>query len=264
MDQEFHGAAGHAAPIQKNYFRDWIFASAKYQIRFANTHMSGDRSVNQFIKMVDDAKKQYGPASIKNWASDHCDLVNPADIKHAAELGIQFSCYPNAVNNGSYVNKEFGEKIANTYTAPLKTMIDAGMHPVYEGEGAPHVWSGLGAFITRKDRNGNVWGIQEKVDKPTALKMATIWSAEYVLKADKLGSIEAGKLADLVVLDQDYLTMPDDNVKNMQPQLTVFDGKIVFVHSDFAKEYNLKPAGAVVSTYKELVGRRNSSGGNGG
>jgi hypothetical protein len=143
-------------------------------------------------------------------------------------------------------------------------MVEAGIHPAYEGEGAPHVWSGLGAFITRKDRNGKVWGLQEKIDHTTALKMATIWAAEYVLKADKLGSIEKGKLADLVVLDKDFLTMPDDDVAKMQPQVTVFDGKIVFVHSQFADEYNLRPAGAVVSTYQDLVKRRNGSGGNGG
>jgi len=264
QDLEFNGAAGHAARIEKNYFRDWIFASAKYDIRFANTHMSGDRSVAQFIKMAADARKQYGPGSIKNWASDHCDLVNPADIKEAARLGIQFSCYPNAVNNGQFVNDDFGPKIANTFTAPLKSMVDAGMHPVYEGEGAPHVWSGLGAFITRKDRNGKVWGIQEKIDHPTALKMATRWAAEYVLKPDKLGSIEKGKLADLVVLDKDFLAIPDDEVAKIQPQLTVFDGKIVYVHKNFADEYNLHPAGAVVSTWQDLVKRRNFAGGNGG
>ena len=264
MDLEFNGAAGHAAHIEKNYFRDWILASAHNGIRFANTHMSGDRSVNQFLKYIDDAHKKYGPNSTKMWASDHCDLVDPADLKHALALGVQFSCYPNAVYNGNSVNKEFGEKISNTFIAPLKSMVDIGMHPVYEGEGAPHVWNGLGAFITRKDRQGRVWGPQEKIDHPTALKMATIWSAEYVLKADKLGSIEQGKLADIVVLDKDYLAIPDDEVAKIQPQLTIFDGKIVFVHTDFSKEYGLTPAGAVVSTFQDLQKRRNGSGGNGG
>jgi predicted amidohydrolase YtcJ len=185
-------------------------------------------------------------------------------LAQAARLGIQFSCYPNAVNNGNSVFKQFGDKIANTFTSPLKSMVDAGLHPAYEGEGAPHVWSGLGAFITRKDREGRVWAPQEKIDHATALKMATIWAAEYVLKADKLGSIEKGKLADLVVLDKDFMAIPDDEVAKVQPQLTVFDGKIVYVHSQFSQEYNLKPAGAVISTYRDLVGRRNGSGGNGG
>jgi hypothetical protein len=143
-------------------------------------------------------------------------------------------------------------------------MIDAGMHPTYEGEGAPHVWSGLSSFITRKAQDGNVWGPQEKIDNATALKMATAWASEYVLKSDKLGSIETGKWADLVVLDKDFLAISGEEVANIQPQVTVFDGKIVFVHSQFAQEYNLRPAGAVVSTYQELIKRRNGQGGGGG
>ena len=122
----------------------------------------------------------------------------------------------------------------------------------------------MSLFMTRKDRDGNVWGAQEKLDHATALKMTTIWAAEYILKPDKLGSIEKGKLADLVVLDKDYMTISDEDVAKIQPQLTVFDGNIVFVHTAFSQEYNLRPAGAVISTYQELMKRRNGNGGNGG
>ncbi len=86
--------------------------------------------------------------------------------------------------------------------------------------------------------------------------MLTKWAAEYVLKGDKLGTIEKGKLADVVVLDRDYLTMNDDDIDKVAPQVTVFDGKIIYVHSAFATENNLKPAGAVVSTYPDLIKRR--------
>ena len=86
--------------------------------------------------------------------------------------------------------------------------------------------------------------------------MATRWAAEYVMKGDQLGSIEPGKLADMVVLDKDYLTIPGEEVAKIQPQVTVFDGKIVFVHPQFAQEYNLRPAGAVISTYEDLVARK--------
>jgi hypothetical protein len=67
-----------------------------------------------------------------------------------------------------------------------------------------------------------------------------------------------------VVLDKDFLAISGEEVANIQPQVTVFDGKIVFVHSQFAQEYNLRPAGAVVSTYQELIKRRNGQGGGGG
>jgi predicted amidohydrolase YtcJ len=252
QDGEYRGAAGKAASMPKNYYQTWVMASAKNGIRFANTHMSGDRSVALFLKMVGDAQAKYGPASTKNWAADHCDLVNPADIPTAFKLGIRFSCFPNAVNNGPEVAENFGDKIANTYPAPLKSMFNAGIHVSYEGEGAPTVWDGLYAFVTRKDEKGHVWGPQEAIDHVTALKMATIYGAEYILKPDKLGSIEKGKTADILVLDRDFLTIPSDDIKNVRPLLTVFDGKIVYVHTQFSTEYNLKPAGAVISTFDDL------------
>ncbi|HWP85211.1 MAG TPA: amidohydrolase family protein, partial [Terriglobia bacterium] len=259
QDAEFRGAAGRSAAMPRNYYQDWIMASAQHGIRFANTHMSGDRSVALFLKFVSEAQAKYGPASTRHWASDHCDLVNPADIPLAAKLQIRFSCYPNAVNNGPEVAENFGEKIANTFAAPLKSMVAAGIHVSYEGEGAPTVWDGLYAFVTRKDEQGKVWGAQEAIDHATALKMATIWGAEYVLKPDKLGSIEKGKIADLLVLDRDFLTIPSDDIKNVRPVVTVFDGKIVYVNRQFSEEYNLRPAGAVISTYDEL--RRAAGGG---
>jgi len=91
------------------------------------------------------------------------------------------------------------------------------------------------------------------------LRMVTSWAAEYVLKPNQLGMIQPGKLADLLVLDRDYLAIPDDDISEIQPQVTVFDGKIVFVHSQFAQEYNLRPSGALVSTYRDLVARRKPS-----
>jgi adenine deaminase len=94
------------------------------------------------------------------------------------------------------------------------------------------------------------------VDRPTALRMYTRWAADYALKGDKLGSIEAGKLADLVVLDKDYLTVPGDDIGKLTPQLTVFDGRIVYVHPDFSQENNLKPKDATIATYSQLIARR--------
>jgi cytosine/adenosine deaminase-related metal-dependent hydrolase len=84
------------------------------------------------------------------------------------------------------------------------------------------------------------------------------------MRPDKLGTLEAGKLADIIVLDKDYMTIAEDDISTIEPQITVFDGKIVFVHPRFATEYNFRPDGAVISTTKDLRARRNAQGGGGG
>ena len=88
------------------------------------------------------------------------------------------------------------------------------------------------------------------------MRVATINGAAYVLKKDRLGSIEVGKLADLVVLDRDYLTVPEREISETRSLMTMVGGKMVFLDTDFAGEYNLSPEGALITTLEELEGRR--------
>jgi predicted amidohydrolase YtcJ len=94
------------------------------------------------------------------------------------------------------------------------------------------------------------------VDRETALRIATQNGANYVLKGDQLGSIEPGKLADLVVLDRDFMTIPEEEISETRSLMTLLGGKPVFLHPDFSREYDLRPEGAIISTYEELVARR--------
>jgi len=184
-------------------------------------------------------------------------MVDPADFKKLARLHIVMSCYVwTSIRGSQAIADAYGDKVANTFPSPLKSMLDAGVRVVLESDSNSYVWQDFAAAITRKDQKGKVWAPQERVDRPTALRMYTSWAAEYALRGDKIGTIQPGKYADLVVLDKDYLTVPEDQIKDIQPQLTIFDGKPVFVHTDFAKEYNLHPQNAVISTYKDLIARR--------
>ena len=264
-DSEFNGAAGKGAPIQGNYFREWTINSGRYGVRFANTHVAGDRSVGNLLNFVEEIKRQYGPEAAKNWAVDHCVLVNPKDFQRASRLGVFFSCAPKYLEDvAPAAAVSYGEQVANTFIVPVKSLLNAGARVVFETDRNVFVWYDIELFLTRKDKRGKVWGPQEKLDKPTALRTATRWAADYILKGDKLGSLEPGKLADLVVLDRDYLTIPDEDVSEVRPQVTIVDGKIIYLHPQFAQEYNLRPSGAVVGTYEELKARRKPGGFAGG
>ena len=254
-DDEYRGGS-RSASISGNYFKDWLVNGARYGVRLANDHVAGDRTVSNLLNIVEQIQRQQGPNATKNWAFDHCRYVDPADFDRAARLGIMFSCAPKYIIDSPRVATAFNERMANYLLVPVKSMIDAGIKVVYEADRDTYAWEDLELLMVRRARDGKVWGAQERLDKTTTLKAATRWAAEYVLKPDKLGSIEHGKLADLAVLDKDYMTIPVEEVGEIQPQLTILDGKIVFVHSNFANEYNLRPSGAVISTYKELKARR--------
>jgi predicted amidohydrolase YtcJ len=113
------------------------------------------------------------------------------------------------------------------------------------------------ASVLKRDRQSEAgWGAHEKLDRMTALRVATRNGANYILKGDVLGSLEPGKLADFAVLDRDYLTMPEDDISEIRPVLVMMDGKIQFLRTDFSQEYNLKPQGAEIGTHEELQKRR--------
>ena len=256
-DLEYMGGKGRAAPTQGNYFREWVVQSARNGVRFANTHVAGDRSVSNMLDLVEDIHEEFGPSSTQGWAFDHCTLIDPADFERAARLNITFSCAPKYIHSvAPAAAASYGDEVANNFVVPVKSMLDAGVNVVYETDRDAYIWGDLEILMTRKDRRGTVWGPQEAVDRVTALRMITRWAADYVMKGDKLGSIEEGKLADLAVLDLDYMAIPAEEISEIRPRMTVLNGKIVYLHPDFSSENNLTSSGAVVATYEELFARR--------
>ncbi|MCZ6485015.1 MAG: amidohydrolase family protein [Acidobacteria bacterium] len=260
LDIEYSGGT-RGAGLKGNYFVEWYHRLAEVGSRPANAHVSGERSVSMMISAWERIEESR-PGAVKGWAFDHCNLVNPQDLPRAAKLELMFSCSPrNAV--ASDVTRgarsplvAFGPEILHTYAAPFKSMIDLGINVSMEVEGGPGWWEGMEIVITRKDKDGVVWGADERLDRQTALRVATQNGANYILKGDQLGSIETGKFADLVILDRDFMTMPEEEISEMRPLLTMMGGKIVFLRTDFSNEHNLKPIGAEISTFEELQARR--------
>jgi len=250
LDIEYGGAT-KGASIKANYFMEWYNQVARDGLRSGNVHVSGDESHTRLISELERIDRA-NPGVVKGWAMDHCTMIDPQDIPRAAKLGLMWSCQPlGEGNRASSVAEAFGKEVANTYVAPVKTMLDAGINVSLEGG-----WEGVEALIARQDEEGNVWGPDQRVDRETALRIATQNGANYVLKGDVLGSIETGKLADLVVLDRDYLTAPVEEISETRSLMTLLGGKIIFLHSDFSEEQDLRPEGAVISTYEDLRKRR--------
>ena len=93
------------------------------------------------------------------------------------------------------------------------------------------------------DITGKVWGQQQRITRNEALYAYTRWSADYVLKENQVGSIEVGKLADLVVLNKDYLTTPEDEIGRIDPVMTMVGGKPVYTEPAFAAAAGLETVG---------------------
>ena len=125
---------------------------------------------------------------------------------------------------------------------PVKSLLDKGVKVV----GQVHGYRAIGAnwlnFITR-NINGHMITPKEAVDRVTVMKMWTTWASEYVMREKDLGTLQTGKLADFVILDKDYFTIPVEQITQIRPQMTVMDGKIRYVGPEYAQKLGMKPVG---------------------
>jgi hypothetical protein len=84
------------------------------------------------------------------------------------------------------------------------------------------------AAVTRKTSSGQVVGAEEAISVMDAIRVYT-WNGAYLAKEEHLkGSIEKGKLADIIVLDRDILTIPVEEIKDVKVLTTIVDGKVVY------------------------------------
>jgi len=90
---------------------------------------------------------------------------------------------------------------------------------------------GLYAAVTRKDREGEEgggWIPEEKLTMEKAIELYTLESAYASFEEERKGSIEPGKLADMVVLSQNLLEIPEDKILDTEVVYTIFDGKVIY------------------------------------
>jgi predicted amidohydrolase YtcJ len=84
------------------------------------------------------------------------------------------------------------------------------------------------AFVTRKNfMTGQVFGQGEEVSREDAMRMATVWAASYQ-GDDEIGSLEPGKLGDLVITNRDYMTVPESEIHQVRAVATIVGGRVVY------------------------------------
>lgn len=117
----------------------------------------------------------------------------------------------------------YGDRIHDVQ--PVPELIKRGFKVHIEGVDP---WEEMQHYITRKDDRGRVWGPDHAIDRPTALRMKTIWAARYIDEDKNLGSIEKGKRADMAVLGADFLTVPAEEIEKVPVTATVVGGNVVY------------------------------------
>jgi predicted amidohydrolase YtcJ len=217
---------------------DWksIPILSRYGWRILGIHTAGDRSVDELLAAYEEANSQKSIVGMRHGV-DHSVMILPEHIETAKRLGLVMGAEENMAERTEALSRVYGaDEVVKM--SPIRSMIDAGIIVGMEGIGntgtddhgqeKTPLWY-IETFVRRADINtGRVWNEDERVTREQALRMSTIWAAYYLGDEDTLGSIEPGKLADFVILDGDFMAVPEDQISDLKAVLTVIDGRIFY------------------------------------
>jgi len=236
--------------------------------RIAALHTGGDKDIDNLLDVIEEQSLAAGltieQVRERRHAFDHASgAPRPDQIPRIQRLGMMISMINTVLwenrtgYNTSYRVRNYGEEYAH-FAVPRQSVTRAGIMNTQEIDRAlPHyLFYNLWVGITRFNEGcGRTFAPEEATDLVTQLKALTIWGAYYVLREEKLGSLEPGKLADLVVLDRDILSVPVDDIPDIKVLMTILGGKTVHLTGALADEIGTQPTGATTWPSRPLETR---------
>ena len=195
-----------------------------------HVHANLTNTIDAFLDQVEQVHKEY-PITHLRWTFAHANQLNASHLERMKKLGMYAAVHPWAVINGGINRDVFGDAAYDM--APLNTIQRSGIMWGFGSDGTranqilPFVtlsWAVTGKMVggTRALR------ATETISREDALIAFTRRNAYFVFQENTLGSIQPGRLADLVVLDRDYLTVPADQIKDITSVMTIVGGRVVY------------------------------------
>lgn len=226
--------------IPVTYIRKWIDEADKAGFRI-RLHACGDGAVRLGLDCLEKAAKQNGKRDSRH-TIEHIEVIHPDDINRFAELGVIASMQPEHMAPSETFAENvypirFGKE-RNPYTFPVKTLQETRATVAF-GSDFPVVglnpWLEIYRAVTRKHNDGapeTGWNATEKISLADALRHYTIDAAYGVFREEELGTLTAGKLADITILDCNPFQIDPESWKQAKAVLTMMDGDIVYESAD--------------------------------
>jgi predicted amidohydrolase YtcJ len=193
-----------------------------------HVHTELHDTIDAFLDQIEVINKEH-PVKNLRWVLAHMNQVNEPQLERMKKLGLYLALNPWAVINGGIMHDVYGD---DAYDMPrLATIQNSGILWGFgtDGTRANQIppFNTLYFAVTGK-MVGGTKVVRQTISREDALIAYTRKNAFLVFQENNLGAIQAGKLADLVVLNRDYLTIPADQIKDIRPVITMVGGKIVY------------------------------------
>jgi hypothetical protein len=200
-------------------------------------HWGPDSTIEHLLGIFERVNREVPIAPLR-WSVAHLNDASEATLQRMSELGVGWTVQDAMYFGGEDLVRRQGADAARRIP-PVVTGDRLGV-VIGGGTDAHRVasynpFTSLQWFLDGKTVAGTaIRGPEETPDRLLALKFYTLGSAWFSFDDDVRGSLEVGKLADLAVLSHDYLTVPLDEVGNIESVLTLLGGKVVYAAGDFA------------------------------
>ena len=193
-------------------------------------HANGDAAIDQLFAALRPVVARHGvkPGQV---ILIHGQFIRPDQVKELKGLGIFPSMFPmHTFYWGDWYKQIVGPEQA-AQISPMRSILNTGLHATSHTDAPvalPNLMQVAWATVNRTSRSGAVIGPDERVTPYEAMKMITLWGAEQFGEEASKGSIKEGKLADLVVLSDNPVTMDPTKINQVQVLETIKDGRTVW------------------------------------
>ncbi len=215
-------------PPEKMY--EWISGADQAGLHVM-VHAIGDRAIGMLLDIYERVAKEDG-ARDRRFRIEHTQHLREQDIPRFAQLGVIASMQPyHAIDDGRWAEQFIGKRIATTYA--FRSLLDNKARLAFGSDWfvAPATpLEGIYAAVTRRtldDKNPDGWVPAQKITVEEALRAYTVGGAYASFDESRKGTLTAGKLADLVLIDRDLFSIPPEEIRNAKVLTTVVGGKVV-------------------------------------
>jgi predicted amidohydrolase YtcJ len=219
-------------PPEEVYAQTLAAAKAGFQV---GIHAIGDRANREAMDVFERVEREVPAARALRMRVEHAQILDAAEIPRFAKLGVIASMQPtHATSDMPWASERIGEARVEEGAYVWRKLLDAGA-VIASGSDFPVEESnpllGFYAAVTRQDATGKPvggWMPRQRMTREEALASFTRHAA-FAAHAETLtGSIEAGKLADLVVLSRDIMRVPPRDILTTTVRMTIVGGEIVY------------------------------------
>jgi predicted amidohydrolase YtcJ len=216
------------APEAKAELQKIVAAGARNQVSF-QFHATIETTMNAMLDALEAAHAQTPIDKLRiNFL--HAEQITPAIIARMKKLGMGVQMQNRQSLGSELMKANWGER-ANDIP-PVKTVINSGLPFAGGTDGTTsssyRPFISIGWLVSGKNWRGDLVRPTERLTREQALRAYTRGSAWFTWEENRKGAITPGMLADFIVLDRDYLTVNEDDIRFIKPVLTAVGGKVVY------------------------------------